>query len=550
MALSQIQRKLCEVCGKVAVEKSRVNFGSSKLITLECGHVTSEEILVAADYASIKSSDGRVLMPYQIEGVKFMENADARAILADEQGLGKTVQALALIKLHPEKLLPAVIVCPTTVKLQWHHEIIRWCGVNGFLTQVIGSSKELAAPGFDVYITTYDLLKEKKKKKSKKVELFEGVDNEDDDDSEDSKTFQFVTDIKCIIIDECQRIKNHLSGRAKAIQKTVRDHKIDHIIPMSGTYIKNNAGEAFTVLNLVAPRMFPQYNKFIENDCDSYNDGWGYKVGGLRNPEAFHEKTKDFILRRTKAEVLKDLPPLMRKFRHVELDRKLNKAYDDAMKELEEIMYDEDMGGSERSNHILAIMTKMRQITGIGKVAACVEDVTEFILSNDRPLTIFLHHQNVMTMLEASLNSYLESGGYGKCLMMTSALSAEGRANLAVKFKEDKNHRVMIASTLAAGEGLNLQFCSDAIILERQWNPANEEQAEARFHRFGQINPVSVSYMIASETIDQYFTELVEAKRAIVASTLDNKTISWDQQSLMKELAEAIVSRGRKNWKL
>jgi SNF2 family DNA or RNA helicase len=87
-------------------------------------------------------------------------------------------------------------------------------------------------------------------------------------------------------------------------------------------------------------------------------------------------------------------------------------------------------------------------------------------------------------------------------------------------------------------------------MLERQWNPANEEQAEGRFHRFGQLNPVSVNYLIASETIDEYFTELVESKRAIVASTLDNKEIEWDQNSLMAELAQILVTKGKKAWKL
>jgi len=87
-------------------------------------------------------------------------------------------------------------------------------------------------------------------------------------------------------------------------------------------------------------------------------------------------------------------------------------------------------------------------------------------------------------------------------------------------------------------------------MLERQWNPANEEQAEARFHRFGQTNTVSSSYMIASETIDEYFTELVETKRAIVSSTLDNKEIAWDQTSLMSELATVLMTRGKKAWKL
>lgn len=523
MALSSIIRKNCSVCGKVAVEKSRINFGTSKLITLECGHVSTEEVLAGADYNSIVSSDGRRLMKYQIDGVQFLENADARAILSDEQGLGKTVQALALLKLHRDKLTPCIIVCPTTVKLQWHHEIIRWCGVNGYLTQVIGSSKELAAPGFNVYVTTYDLLKT-------------------------DKCFEMVADsIKFVIIDECQRIKNHLSERAKAVQRICKN--VEHILPMSGTPVQNNAGEYFTVLNLVRPTQYPQYTKFIETDCDSFNNGWGYKVGGLRNPELFHEKTKDFILRRTKSEVLPDLPSLSRKFYHVELDRRLNKAYAAALEELDELMYNEDMDSMQRNSNMLAIYSKMRQITGISKVEQCVDFVTTFLLGTDRKITIFVHHHSVANKLQADLDVWLKDGGYQPVLMMSSGLNSDDRQRLVERFKNEP-YRVMIASTLAAGEGLNLQFCSDAIVLERQWNPANEEQAEGRFHRFGQVNPVSVTYMLASGTIDEFFTELVEQKRAIVASTLDNKEIQWDQSSLMTELAHILVTRGKKAWKI
>lgn len=523
MALSSIIKQVCKECGKIAVEKSRINFGTGKLITLECGHVTHEDVLQTnTDIATILN--GCKLMPYQVKAVEFLQQADARAILGDEQGLGKTIEALALLKLHRDKLTPCIIVCPTTVKLQWHHEIIHKCGVEGFLCQVIGSSKEIAAPGFDIYITTYDLLKTE-------------------------KCFEFAKDkIKFIILDECQRIKNHLSGRAKAVQAICKT--IEHILPMSGTPIKNNAGEYFTVLNLVKPRLFPQYARFIENDCDSYSNGWGYKVGGLRNPEAFAEKTKDFILRRTKKEVLPDLPALSRRFFHVELNSKLNKAYAEALKELDDLMYNDEMDGMELASNKLAIMNKMRQICGIGKVQECIDFVTEFLLSTDRKIVIFAHHHNVVNMIQIELDKWLADGGWNKCLNLNSSLSADDRQRMAENFKNVDNNRVMIASTLAAGEGINLQFCSDALMLERQWNPANEEQAEGRFHRFGQLNPVSVTYMIASGCIDEYFTELVEQKRAIVAGTLDNKEIQWDSNSLLSELAVILTTRGKKAWKL
>lgn len=521
MALSTIVKLTCGTCGKVAVEKSRFNLGKKKVISLECGHMIYEEGLSSFNIAGILN--GTKLWPYQVEGVQFLEKANARALLADQQGLGKTVQVMALIKLHRNELTPCIVVAPTSVKLQWHHEFLARCGVEGFLTQVISSGKELAAPGFDIYVCTYDLLK-------------------------NERTFDLVRDkIKLVVIDECQRIKDHLSGRAKAVQKICKN--VEHILALSGTPIKNHAGEYFTVLNLIAPRLFPHYMSFIERECDSYHNGWGMKVGGLRNPEAFKEKTKDFIIRRVKDDVLKDLPQKTRKFFHCELDKRLNKAYADALTELEELYYSDEGSAFDRQSNQLAIMTKMRQITGIGKVKHAVEFATEFVQSCDRKLTIFAHHHVAVDMLIAELNSELAKIGEKPVLNLHSGLDSFKRQEIVDKFK-DNGSRIMVASQLAAGEGINLQFCSDAIMLERQWNPANEEQSEDRFHRFGQTWPVSITYMIASETIDEYFTELVETKRAIVAGALDHKEVAWDQPSLMTELASILVTKGKKAWSL
>lgn len=532
MSLTQLLRIECPKHKKIAVEESHLRLGKTTIIKLACGCLLNSESLASSEssiYDSIVFSDGCKPRSYQIDAIKFAEESNVRCIIADEQGLGKTIESLSLLRLHPEKLLPCVIVVPTTVKLQWMHEIHRICASTGatdtkYLTQVIQSGKEKAVPGFKIYITTYDILK--------KDDLFnllpEGY-------------------VKTIIIDECQRIKNHLSDRAKAVQKIAKTTK--HIIAMSGTPIKNNAGEYFTVLNLVSPLMFPHYQKYIDNYCDAYSNGWGQKVGGLKDVERFHEDTKDIIIRRTKAEVLKDLPSLERKFYHVELDRKLNKAYASALKELDDILYDDVSSEFEKSTNMIAIMSKLRHITGISKVEQCIDFTTEFLISSERKIVIFSHHKDVSDILVDNLNGWLKEGDYSPVCHMHSGLDGNARAALVERFKEDKS-RVMVASTLAAGEGLNLQFCSDAVILERQWNPANEEQAEARFHRFGQTNNVSITYMIASGTIDEYFTELVEIKRSIVMATLDGKEVQWNQNSLMKELAETLTSKGRERWKL
>src|SRR3990167_1080725 len=415
MSLSSIIKKTCPTCNKVAIESDRYSFGDATIVQLVCGHSIVEETLTISNYDTVISSDGRSLMPFQVTGVKFAEKANARVLIADEQGLGKTIQAIAMLKLHPE-LLPAVITCKTSLKAQWFHEIIRWTGgKDSYLTQVIGSSKEKPIPyAFGIYIITYDILKTEG--------LFDSIG------------------IKTVILDECQAIKNHLSGRAKAVQSVAKD--AEHIIALSGTPIKNHAGEYFTILNLLQPSRFPEFNRFLRDDCDSYETMYGYKVGGLARPDEFREKTQDFIIRRTQKEVLPDLPELNRQFYHVELDRRLNKAYADGLAELDDLLYSEENENTMTS--MIAIMTKLRKITGISKVTEAIDFVTEFLLNTDRKIVVFAHHHDAVNLLDASLSKWLSDGGFKKPLNLHAGLNGEARAELVKKFQSE-DYRIMIA---------------------------------------------------------------------------------------------------------
>jgi SNF2 family DNA or RNA helicase len=162
-------------------------------------------------------------------------------------------------------------------------------------------------------------------------------------------------------------------------------------------------------------------------------------------------------------------------------------------------------------------------------------------------MVVFAHHHTAEDKLEIEFNNWLTSEQINWKVMRFKAgeeFSVKGEA-----FRVSPS-RMMIASTQAGGVGGNLQFVSDAVMLERQWNPSKEEQAEKRHHRYGQKNAVTVTYMIASGTIDEYFTELVEQKRALVAASLDGQEIAWNEQNLMSELAQVLVTRGKKAWKL
>jgi SNF2 family DNA or RNA helicase len=522
MAISKIIHVACQTCGKVFVEKSRIDFGDKLMLTGECGHMLFTDKVTTAFGYDFTSTDGKQLRGYQIEGIKFAEQANFRCLIADEQGLGKTMQALGILRLHAE-IGPWLILTKTTLTHQWYKEIERWCAERKLIVQVLKSGLEKAIPGFDVYITTMDLVKT------------EGM-------------FDLLPEpVPAVIIDECQGIKNHLSQRAKAVQEICKT--ATYVVALSGTPIKNHAGEYFTILNILQPTRFPTFQGFLNTYCDSYSTMYGPKVGGLANPELFKSATDDFIIRRTRAEAAPEIPIVDRQFFHVELDKRFNKAYAAALDELEELFYkdeDENTGTS-----MIAIMTKLRKITGISKVPAAVDYAIEFLVNEpERKLVIFAHHHDVVNALEMKLNAFLAESNLHTCLNLNATLSADKRAELVDRFKNNPHARIMIASTLAAGEGLNLQFCSRAVMLERQWNPANEEQAEGRFARIGQEDNIIVTYMLASETIDEKFTEIVETKRAIIANTLDGKEYQWDQASLMKELATVLVMKGKKKWTL
>ena len=129
-------------------------------------------------------------------------------------------------------------------------------------------------------------------------------------------------------------------------------------------------------------------------------------------------------------------------------------------------------------------------------------------------------------------------------LRIAGGMPAEKRYEIQQRFAEKDKNRILIASTLAAGEGLNLQYqCFTCIILERQWNPANEEQAESRFTRpdspqmGGQVDSV---YMIAPNTIDEYLTKMVEEKRQIFDEVINKRKSLWNENELMRELLSAI----------
>lgn len=516
-AISHIHHEKCKYCSKtIEVVATHVGKTSTEQI-FKCGHARIIKNVVAdPGKLDVTFFDGAQPYPYQKEVVARTEKSNFRALWRLEQRLGKTVCALLALKAHPE-LMPVIIVCKASIKMQWFMEIMDRLDD---IPQVINGGNEL--PVLDIVIISIDTLG-----RAKWV-------------SDESVTGKYRT----IIIDECQSIKNHDAGRTNAFRKLTFG-KVN-VIALSGTPIKNHAGEYFPILNILHPELFPYRAPFIQDWCEWYQDGYGKKLGGIKKwrMEEFKRLTDPFIFNYTREQVAPDLPTINRQPLFVEIENKdVRKAYGKALEEFLDAEEEEDTS----SISVIGRLAKLRHIVGFAKIIPIKEYVDEFMENFDRErnLVVFVHHKDVGEHLKMKL----EREGH-KVLTFTSDLNGNQRFAVIQAFNQATG-TILIASTGAAGEGVTIKNCNDVIMAERQWNPASEEQAEARpIHKETKDTKINVVYVTAVGTIDEMLANIVGRKRAAINSVLSGDTsIPWDADSILKELTAELRRKGKNAWK-
>jgi SNF2 family DNA or RNA helicase len=296
---------------------------------------------------------------------------------------------------------------------------------------------------------------------------------------------------------------------------------------------------------MLAPMKFPTYQGFLDRWVEFYYDGEYMKQGGIKNIERFKEYVKDIAIRREVKDVEIQMPDVNRTLHFAELDDVEQKTYDHEESEFVKWFNDKIIGGEEDNvsdMNILAEMSRMRHITGLAKIPATEAYVEGFHESTDRKLVIFVHHIDVGDILFQNLQEKYTPLGID-VYQLTGAQSPMERFQIAEKFQSSKR-AFCVASTQAAGEGINLQTCGDAILHERQWNPQNEDQAApGRFRRIGSSHSVvNVTFMTAAGTIDEILAGIVERKRAYFHNAMNSgELVESSGKSLAMELAEALV---------
>ena len=403
------------------------------------------------------------LTPFQEEGLAFLLRAD-RGLLADEMGLGKTVQALAM--LSEAGAYPALVVAPPHLMHNWQNEIARFVtrpDGSPLRVHVIHGLKPYPLPEADVYLMHYLLLR------GWKEALPEAA-------------------IPTVIFDEVQELRH--SGTEKYSAASLLAEAARKVVGLSGTPIYNRGAEIWNVVNILDYHFLGDYESFTREWC------YGYGNQIVAKPELLGQKLRDegMMLRRTKQEVLKELPPKRRLVMEIDSDDGVyKKLMQPVWEALHQLKSSPEASPSQRALWEMAVETGERQATGIAKAPYAAQFVRALLEAGERVL-LFAHHHEVMDIYRRELKVF--SPGF-----------ITGRETPAMK--ERSVERFMTGKTdlscisLRAAAGLNLQRASCVVFGELDWSPAVHSQAEDRAHRMGQTDSILCYYLVSREGSDQ-----------------------------------------------
>jgi SWI/SNF-related matrix-associated actin-dependent regulator 1 of chromatin subfamily A len=434
------------------------------------------------------------LYPYQKVGVKFVDRAGGRCLIADAPGLGKTVQAIAYAQLHNLKTL---IVCPLSVVVNWQREVKKFTGKPA----TIWDSKTYDGHlDHQFHITHYDAV---------------------------AKNNHWLRDqnFDLLVCDEATYLKNRQTIRAKSILGSWKERrkfpgiKTKYTIFLTGTPVMSRPIEAFALLNFLDKERFNNFFHFTQR----YG---GWKGAAPMNLQDLHDRTKDLVIRRKKDQVLKELPNKQRNDLYVELTKDEKGEYNKLLKE----MFGKwKMDGRPSIQH----MPKLQGFLIEKKMPRLIEMIDEFI-DNDRSILVFSCYIKPLKLLTEH---------YGdKAALLTGEMNRNVRQTSIDKLISGEA-KVGLFSLRAAGMGIDgLQKAIDTVVfIDMGWLPAEHEQAEDRTHRIGQKGQVQVYYMMCEGTIDENMRDTLKEKQEIADMIVDGALVTPDRsKSMFKEFVKQI----------
>jgi SWI/SNF-related matrix-associated actin-dependent regulator 1 of chromatin subfamily A len=446
--------------------------------------------------AEVAERLGGTLQPFQWGGVRYALDV-RRTFLADEQGLGKTVEALAT--LEADDAFPAIVICPASLKLNWEREARRWLPHRDV---VVVEGRSAVPETGDITILNYEIVAAHREQLAR-------------------------LHPKALVVDESHYAKNPQAKRTQAVRRlaaTLDDRALR--LALTGTPVLNHADELISQLRIIGR-------------LEDFGSGarFSRQFQGPLTEERLHwHLRRRCFVRRLKSEVLPQLPAKRRVVIPVALDnqREYRLAEEDVIAWLRE----QPLDLSELNARIaatlraerLAQLTTLQRLAARGKLSAALQWIADFLESGE-PLVVFARHVDVQ-------RAVLERFPDAAHILGADAIGERDDAVHA--FQRSDGPQLMVAATRVASQGITLTRASNVAFLELEWTPALHDQAEDRTHRIGQRDAVTAWYLLAADTIDETMARLVEAKRGHISAVTDGRRLDGEGlvEGVVRELRD------------
>ena len=432
--------------------------------------------------------------PYQLEGIAFLYPRHA-AILADEMGLGKTMQAITAIRLlmHSGELQSVLLICPKPLVVNWQREFGLWAPEIP-LAVIEGDQPRRRwlwqLSGVPVKIANYELLHRDR-------DVLEARD------AAGGARIRF----DLVMLDESQRIKNRGGATSQAVRVIERGRSW----ALTGTPVENSPEDLVGIFEFLAPG-------FLSPDM---------------KPRRMGRTVSDYVLRRTKDQVLSELPPKLFRDAELELTPEQQESYRLAREQ--GVFRLTGLGPSATIQHVFELVLRLKQIcnfdplTGASSKLERLEADLEEVATSGRKAIVFSQWVQTIERLAGWLRRFGPLEYHGRV--------PPGRREAVIRrFREDPSRHVLLISYGAGGVGLNLQFANYVFLFDRWWNPAVEDQAINRAHRIGISAPVIVSRFLILDTIEERIERILEEKRELVetifSGTQPHRKLGLTQEEL------------------
>jgi len=424
--------------------------------------------------------------PFQLEGIAFLYPRHA-AILADEMGLGKTMQAITAVRLllRCGEVRRVLLVCPKPLVSNWRREFEFWAPEVPVMV-IEGDQARRAwqwqLPDVPVRIANYELLVRDRKGKGVGSLCYR-------DGPSVTKTPDPFFDL--VVLDEAQRIKNRSSATSQAARSIARRRSW----ALTGTPVENSTDDLVGIFEFLAPGFLSPEMK----------------------PRRMGRAVGDYVLRRTKEQVLSDLPPKLVHDAELELSPEQRESY--RLAEDQGVVRLSALGSSLSIQHVFELVLRLKQICNFDPLSGASSKLErlsadlEEIAASGRKAIVFSQWVETLRRLALKLARFGPLEYHGR-------VPPRERERVIRRFRDDPDKHVMLVSYGAGGVGLNLQFAGYVFLFDRWWNPAVEDQAINRAHRIGASGPVSVTRFLVVDTIEERIDRVLQEKRDLFDTVL------------------------------